>query len=1110
MLELRTLGAVEIHDARGRLLAVSPKPLALLVYLAVARPRGPQQRDTLLALFYPELDQEHAHMAMRQLLRALRAAVGADVVQGDRQTVALAAERLTCDVNAFEVALAAGDPARVVALYWGAFLPGFFLSGCPEFDHWVDVERSRLERAYAGALEQLALEADAAGDGPRAVALWRQLAEVDPYATRVTVRLIAALEVAGNRAGALQVAERHAQRLRDELDAEPSPEIEALARRMREQPAPAVQVSQGSTRDRLARAVARRYRVDRVLGAGGMALVYLADDLKLGRPVALKVLRPELAAAIGHERFLSEIDIAAGLAHPNILPLHDAGEAEGLVYYVMPYVDGESLRARLAREGPLDVAEAVRIAREVAEALEHAHGKGIVHRDIKPANILLQANHAVVSDFGVALAIGNAVEDPALLGTTGTPAYMSPEQAAGSPNVDARSDLFSLGCVLHEMLTGSLPDPEPVPPGALVTKSSDPVPDNVEAALAKALAKSPADRFESAFAFAQALSDPHVADRGSGTRVGFRIPSRTIALVTVIAAAALGGWWLLNSLGGRTARIESLAVLPFENFAGDASQQYIVDGMHDAVIGEFFRIESVRVTARTSVMRYRDTDLTLTEIARELGVDAVIEGSVFPAGDSLRLQVNLVRTSPTERPLWSQTYNASVARALMVPGQVVRDVTERIELFVSPEVAAQLAAERQVPAAALDAFWQGEAHYRRSWEEEQLRLAIEMYDSATTLDPEFSLAYAKKSLAHAWMWWYWFDPTDERLALGRAAAERALSLDPELPEGRLALAGVLYWPFQSELDSGMQQYGIALQLQPNNSEIVKINANMLREQGRWQEAVEKLKLAAELDPGGSDIVYNAALIQLLRRDYADAERLNNRAITLNPNSGLMRFLQADIYLRLDGDANRALPVMQQALSQFGVVGAVFLPFRPIFPLLAAVDTTQTIRSGLLQLAPSGVRGALERPSDFYLLKADLHRLAGDTLLAVAYYDSARVMDESVLPMLEERGNHPVYLANIHARLGLAYAGLGDTVAAIREGETAVRLTPLSVSHVFGVDPLSALTRINIMVGRHDAAIDLLEQLLSVPSWDTPELVRIHPWYAALRGNPRFEALVQEN
>jgi serine/threonine protein kinase len=310
--------------------------------------------------------------------------------------------------------------------------------------------------------------------------------------------------------------------------------------------------------ERLRTALADRYTIERELGAGGMATVYLAQDRKLGRAVALKVLRPELAAALGGERFLREIEIAAKLAHPHILALHDCGAAEGLLYYTMPYVEGESLRGRLSREKQLPLDEALRITREVADALGYAHSLGLVHRDIKPENILFQAGHAVVSDFGIARAVsaagGARLTETGL--AIGTPAYMSPEQAAGSQDVDGRSDLYSLGCVLYEMLSGETPYTGPTPQAILAKKLSEPlprisvvreaVPPGIEVALTKALARTPADRWVTAAQFAEALAHPETVV----TPIGGTTPTRRVT--------ALG--WLPRWAKG-AAGVAALAVL---------------------------------------------------------------------------------------------------------------------------------------------------------------------------------------------------------------------------------------------------------------------------------------------------------------------------------------------------------------------------------------------------------------------------------------------------------------------------------------------------------------------------------------------------------------------
>ena len=333
--------------------------------------------------------------------------------------------------------------------------------------------------------------------------------------------------------------------------------------------------------DRLKSALSERYAITRVLGRGGMATVYLAEDLRHHRNVAVKVLEPDLAQAIGSSRFLREIEIAARLTHPNILPLHDSGEADGLLYYVMPYIEGESLRERLTREKQLPVEEAVRIIREVADALSCAHSQGVIHRDIKPENILLAADHAVVSDFGIARAI-DAAGTERLTGTglaVGTPAYMSPEQATGERGVDARSDIYALGCVLYELLAGEPPYAGPTPHVVIAKLMADPVPsvrrlrDTVPAgvyqALVKALAKTPADRFTTAADFSAALDRASILPSiGRGLTVRGR---RAVALAVVLVVLLSGGAWLViraGLFGGP--QLDSIAVLPFDNLSRDA------------------------------------------------------------------------------------------------------------------------------------------------------------------------------------------------------------------------------------------------------------------------------------------------------------------------------------------------------------------------------------------------------------------------------------------------------------------------------------------------------------------------------------------------------------
>ena len=402
----------------------------------------------------------------------------------------------------------------------------------------------------------------------------------------------------------------------------------------------------------LATALADRYRIERELGQGGMATVWLAEDLKHHRKVAIKVLKPDLAAVLGAERFLKEVETTAGLRHPHILPLYDSGEAAGFLYYVMPWVDGETLRDRITREKQLPIDDALRIAREVADALGYAHGRGVIHRDIKPENILLEGGHAAVADFGIARAM-DAAGGGRLTQTgiaVGTPLYMSPEQAAGSGDLDGRSDLYSLACVVYEMLGGEPPftgtsaavitRQHMITEAAPITNKRPTVPAEVAGTLSRALAKDPADRFNPAAQFVAAFGAGQGQSSGSAP-----IPARArrrgraaiaAGAIVLVAAAAVALTVRAVSPGG-TARFERIAVLPMDNQTGDSAQAFFADGMTRELIG-VLTDAGVRVLGHRAVTAYRGSTLSAREIADRLGVDAVVTGAVLRVGSQVRVR----------------------------------------------------------------------------------------------------------------------------------------------------------------------------------------------------------------------------------------------------------------------------------------------------------------------------------------------------------------------------------------------------------------------------------------------------------------------------------------
>jgi DNA-binding SARP family transcriptional activator len=523
MIHLRVLGDPQL-TRDGSSVTLQRKPLALLSYLALAGPGRFVQRDTLLGVFWPDLDQSGARAALRQTLHLLRRALGDEVVrtEGDER-VALDHEVIRCDALEFDRAVRDGQLRTAVELYQGAVLSGVHVNRCPEFEHWLDGQRGPAQRSYELAIEQLADTARSKGDHRRAADWLRRLLQVDPLQGRVAALLMEEMEAAGEREEAIRVGERYVSQLQREWDAAPDPRVRDLLLRLHRAPAPVDHppftwaAPLRCELEMVREALAGRYDVLEQLGGGVMAKVFLAWDPKLRRHVAVKVLKPEIRALLGAERFVQEISIVAGFNHPNIVPLFEADEVGGFLYFAMRHIPGEPLSARIHREGRLPLDHAVRIAAEVARGLEYSHQRKVVHRDVKPRNILIHEGTALIADFGTAIITadgGKRLTESGVL--VGTPGYMSPEQADPKASVDARSDVYGLGCVLYEMVTGEVVFTGATAQAVLAKHRLERVPSvrvtrpDASAALddvvQTALAKTPAERFPGAAALAEALA----------------------------------------------------------------------------------------------------------------------------------------------------------------------------------------------------------------------------------------------------------------------------------------------------------------------------------------------------------------------------------------------------------------------------------------------------------------------------------------------------------------------------------------------------------------------------------------------------------------------------
>jgi serine/threonine-protein kinase len=638
------------------------------------------------------------------------------------------------------------------------------------------------------------------------------------------------------------------------------------------------------TFDRLKAALADRYAIERELGAGGMATVYLAEDLKHHRRVAVKVLRPELAATLGPERFVREIEIAAGLTHPHILPLHDSGEADGFLYYVMPYVEGESLRERLDRDGKLPVEDVVRLADDIAAALSYAHDHGIVHRDVKPENIMLTGGQAVVADFGIARAV-TAAGGERLTGTglaVGTPAYMSPEQAFGGEQVDGRSDVYALGCVVYEMVGGGPPF-EGTTPQALLAKhaadtvpglrTSDPaIPVYVERAVERALAKNPAERFQSAGAFAEALTTGTVVARVGHGRWRRRTVASTALGVVVLAVA---GWWL--TMAGGPA-IERLAVLPVDNLTNDPDQEYLVQGVHTGLIDEL-ALAGAAVIARRSVIQYQNPDKPVRDIARELGIDALIEVSLQRTGDSLRIRAQLI-DGRTEEPMWTESFDGDLRNIVGLERQVTRAIVDEIELALSPQAEARLAGARPVNPEAYEAYLKGMFHWYRLTPQDS-ETALQYFQLALEKDPDYALAYT--GIAEVWSNGAIFGVSPrEAIPKAKAAALKAIELDSTLAEAHDMLARVRTWG-EWDWAGAEQEFQRAIELKPSYADARVFYSLLLTALGRPGEGMAQIELALELDPLNFFVQWAFGWHLKVQRRYDDVIVQLRRILRMEPN-----------------------------------------------------------------------------------------------------------------------------------------------------------------------------------------------------------------------------------
>ncbi|HUF65671.1 MAG TPA: protein kinase [Gemmatimonadaceae bacterium] len=683
------------------------------------------------------------------------------------------------------------------------------------------------------------------------------------------------------------------------------------------------------------------YRLERELSPGGMSRVFVAREQTLGRDVVIKVLPPEMAADVSIERFQREIQVAAGLQHPLIVPVISAGQTKGLPYLVMPFIAGESLRQRLARQRELPVREAVRILRDVAVALEYAHTRGVVHRDIKPENILLTGGTAVVADFGVAkaLAASATAEDAIPTALTsigvalGTPQYMAPEQAAADPTVDHRADIYAWGVVAYEVLAGAPPFAGRSPQAILAAHIAEPVqrlelvrpgcPAGICELVMQALEKRPSDRPQSASEIVQVL-DGTVASLVSGpTRTSPAIVARkrprwlyvAASLVAILLVGSLVYAGLFGGARGTGAAsveptIRSVAVLPFVDAGrGDGADDYFVEGMSDELSAALGRIPGLQVASRTSTYAFKGESVDVRQVGERLKVDAVLEGRVRRAGDRLRVTAQLTNVG-TGLSFWTDSYEREVKDVFAVQDDIARAIASALQFRLGAAAAASLGRGQGTESVeAYDLYLRGRYHLHRRGES-NLKTAITFLEQAIVRDGSFARGHAALAMAEALLPEYTdtVEP-DEYNARAENSAQRALALDSTISEAHTAhgLAHVHGW----EWDEAETAYRRALDLDPRNATAHQWLGELSYHMGRTRDAVAHMRQAAELEPLAPIVAVATSYALITDRQYAAALTEAERGVSLAPELGIAHRLAA-MAAMLTGQTDKAIAAMGRA------------------------------------------------------------------------------------------------------------------------------------------------------------------------------------------------------
>ena len=851
------------------------------------------------------------------------------------------------------------------------------------------------------------------------------------------------------------------------------------------------------------------FEIVEIIGRGGMGVVYLAHDTKLNRSVAIKTMPARLAAdATARMRFRHEAEMLASLNHPNIGVIHDIIEEEP-GYFILEYVPGETLAQRIAR-GPIKVEEALAIGKQIIEAIAAAHEKGVVHRDLKPGNIKITPEGRVkVLDFGLAKSAG--LEASGREGTVtqdghivGTPAYMSPEQARGKPT-DQRTDIWSFGCVLYQMLTGQLPFDGKTTTDILarvIEREPDwealprETPTRIRALLRSCLEKDPGRRLQH---MNEAVDEIVETLRVSSTRQSVKRTRRVLLLssAAVVCLSALGMWLFLREKQTVASPEEiRLVVLPFDH-VGPVENAWFADAVSSEIADRLSGVHGLAVIARHSAFQCRQRQMTTGQIAQKLNVDYILEGTIQcedpkDPNSTVKLRLQLVETA-SDTQVWSHPFDRDRRQFFALQSEVAEQVAQQLDILLLEQ---DRTWSKYIPTTenleAYNLWLQGNALGSQNSK------AIPFYEEALKLDPNFARAHSALAWVQTHMYFFGEDRSPEHLVKAGIEAHSALKLAPDIPGIQVAMARYYYQGLR-DYERALEHLEKARELHPNHTWMLFWTHAVHRRRGDFEEAVPNIERACELDPLSAYFASYAGALHEFRRDYPKAKRYYEQANLTDPNWAGGWELRAWLQLLWHGDLATARDVMEDGLKR---IDPTTYP-REFCNLMVTID----IWDGRYQDALTRLSEAPEAPetsawpAHYALQKAQIYGYLENKALAKQSYESARAF-------LEDKVDEHPDVAEYHSLFGRAYAGLGDKEKALEHGELGTKLLPVTKDAGGGARRVEDLARIYVMVGKHELAIEQLEYLLSIPSRFSRQLLRLDPTWKPLQKYPRFQKLVE--